>query len=177
VSPPRTRYVDRRAEIGRRKRDVDALILLAAEAEDPEVQQAVVRLAIVRLSGFIEVSVRHMIHGYCEEHTTHRVLKFAIAQVAKLPNLASDALIKTVGQFDVDWADTVREYLDGEERKQDLNNLIGARHLVAHGEDGTLTLKTLWRYQALVEGLIAMLQDMFLPLPTKAPKVAPAGER
>lgn len=163
MTRPSSRYVDRRAEIARRRRDIDDLVLLAQECQDPETQRALVSLTIVRLSGFVESSVRLMIQGYAEEHSSHRILKFVIGQSQRLPSATAENLIKTVGQLDPDWTSELKDFLAQEERKQDLNNLIGARHLVAHGEDQSLTIKTLWRYQALVDALVSMMQKQFLP--------------
>ena len=168
MSPRPARYVNRRVEIQRQLQEIDELVLLADEQDEPLLRNALARLAVVRLSGFIEKALEHMITGYLEENSSGRVLSFGRSQAARISNLNPDKLETLVGRFDDDWRDALHDFLSEDERRQALGNLIGARHLLAHGGHQTVSMLLLEQYHSVAEATVKLLMDFFLPLPGRA---------
>lgn len=157
-------FVDRRASIKAELREIDGLILLTDAETDIEVRGHLARLAVIRLSGFVETSVRHMVNGYLDQHSSHRVLQFAQQQVGKLPNLNPTKLEQLVGAFDATWKQELTDFLAIDERRQTLGNLIGARHQLAHGGSTAISTAKVHTYHKVADESVAFLMDRFLPL-------------
>ncbi len=159
-----TAYVNRRAAIDAELREIDELVLLADAAEELAVRGHLARLAVIRMSGFIESAVQHMANGYLAEHSSFRVLTFAQAQVGKQSNLNPSKLEQLVGNFDVQWRDDLADFLAKDERRQSLGNLIGARHKLAHGGSKAISTGNMHTYHKLTDEIVKFLLDRFLPL-------------
>lgn len=159
-----TAYVDRRSAIKAELREIDELVLLADAAEELQVRGHLARLAVIRMSGFIESAVQHMTNGYLVEHSSHRVLTFAQAQVGKQTNLSPVKLEHLVGNFDVQWRDELTAFLAQDERRQTLGNLIGTRHKLAHGGSRAISTANMHTYHRLTGEVVKFLLDRFLPL-------------
>ncbi|WP_028707695.1 HEPN domain-containing protein [Propionicicella superfundia] len=160
-----TAYVDRRSAIKAELREIDELVLLADAAEELAVRGHLARLAVIRMSGFIESAVQHMANAYLEEHSSHRVLAFAQTQVGKQTNLNPTNLERLVGNFDAQWRAELTDFLAQDERRQSLGNLIGARHKLAHGGSQAISTANMHTYHRLTEEVVKFLLGRFLPLP------------
>ncbi len=161
-----SRYVDRRAAIKAQLREIDNIVLLADAQDDLVVRDYLSRLAVIRLSGFIETSVEHMLNGFLEESTSHRVLKFGKRQVSRLPNMNPTKLEQLVGAFDANWESEFNQFLAQDERRQLLGNLINSRHALAHGGTSTVSSALLRQYHQVADETIEFLCGLFVPLPT-----------
>jgi hypothetical protein len=160
-----TRWIDRRVAIKNELQEIDDIVLWAKSAQDFEVRHYLSRLAVIRLSGYIETCVEHMTNGYLEENSSHRVLNFGQSQVSRVQNLNPAKLEALVGNFDPEWKQGLAKFLNEEERRQDLGNLIDARHKIAHGKSSSVVGPTLLdRYHRLAEDLVRLLSTMFLPV-------------
>ncbi|WP_411700464.1 HEPN domain-containing protein [Conyzicola sp.] len=158
------RFVDRRSSIKQQLAEIDTIILLAGETDDLVARVYLELFAVVRLSGFIESSVGHMVHGYLEENAAHRVQNFGKRQTKRLPSMTPENLEQLVSSFDSDWAASLTEYLAKDENRQTLSNLIGARHALAHGSTTNVSGSLLRQYHRVAESVVQLLEDMFIPL-------------
>jgi len=165
VTTPRRSFVDRRAAIAAELREIDELVLLADSQQDIDIRANLARLAVIRLSGFIETSVRHMLNGYLDEHTAYRVLRFAQSSVGKLPNLNPTKLENVVATFDAAWSGELHDFLAEDERRQTLANLIGARHTLAHGGSTAVSTAKMHEYHDIADKTVKFLMERFLPRP------------
>jgi hypothetical protein len=165
MTATRSRYIDRRAGVSRQISEIEEIVSLAESQDDLVVREYLSRLAVIRLSGFVEKSVEFMLNGYLEENTSHRVLKFSQKQVSRLPNLNPSKLEQVVGGFDESWQASLTEFLSHEERRQTLGNLISARHSLAHGGSSTVSTGLLRQYHQIATETINLLLDLFLPKP------------
>lgn len=161
----RGRYVDHRAEVRKRLAEIDEIVDRANDQGDLIDQAYLMQLAVVKLSGHIDYCVERMIAGYLEEHTSHRVLAFSKRQAERLTNLNPAKLEQIVGAFDSDWAAQVTAFLNTDENRQSLGNLIAARHKLAHGGSTRATAQSLAEYRKVASATVNMLFDLFLPLP------------
>nr|WP_179613998.1 HEPN domain-containing protein [Nocardioides marinisabuli] len=139
-------------------------MLRAEEQDDLVLRGYLTRLTVIQLSGFIEKSFEHMVNGYLEENSSHRVLKFGQRQAARFSNLNPAKLEQLVGSFDDEWRERLTAFLSTDERRQTLTNLIGARHSLAHGGSSTVSGSLLRQYHEIAEQTVGLLADMFVPL-------------
>lgn len=121
------------------------------------------QLAVIKLSGYVEYCVNRMITGYLEEHSSHRVLAFSRRQAERLTNLNPAKLEQLIASFDADWHHTLQTFLDQDENRQSLGNLIGARHKLAHGGDTRATAGILAEYRRVAYETVTLLFELFLP--------------
>lgn len=160
----RRSFVDRRASIRSELRQIDEIVLLVDGEVDLVKRGHLARLAVIRLSGFIEFSVRHILNAYLEENASHRVLRFGARNVGKLPNLNPSKLEQIVDSFDSDWKDELSVFLAEDERRQTLANLIGARHTLAHGGSTAVSTAKVHQYHEIAEATVDFLLRRFLPI-------------
>jgi len=160
----RTRYVDRRSLIKHEMREIDDIILVADQSQDLAARDYLTRMAVIRLSGYLETCMEHMVNGFLEENSSHRVLAFGRSQAARIQNLNPSKLEALIGNFDSEWRDVINEFLAEDERRQTLGNLIDARHKLAHGKTSSVLPSTLARYHHLAEQLVDLLASLFLPV-------------
>lgn len=158
------RYVDHRAEVARRLADIDEIVRRANEQTDLVDQALLMQLAVIKLSGFLEYCVGRMIAGFLEENTSHRVLAFSKRQADRITNLNPEKLEQLVASFDTSWRDQLHEFLEKDENRQSLGNLIGARHKLAHGGETRANATILADYRRVAHETVTMLSDLFLPV-------------
>ena len=166
------RYVDHRAEVRNRLADIDEIVERANEQGDLVDQAYLMQLAVIKLSGHLDYCVERMIAGYLEEHTSARVLAFSKRQAERLSNLNPAKLEQLVGSFDPDWQKAVTSFLDTDENRQSLGNLIAARHKLAHGGSTRATAQILTEYRKVANATVNLLFDLFLPLRTPESRAA-----
>jgi hypothetical protein len=160
-----TRYVDRRSSIKGELQEIQDLVDLADGSDDLVVRGHLSRLAVIRMSGFIESSLRLMVNGYLAENSSYRVLRFAQGQVGRMPNLNPEKLEQVVASFDDSWRSELTEFLSRDERRQGLANLIGARHTLAHGGSTAVSTARMHDYMKIARETVDFLETRFLPLP------------
>ncbi|MBB3750384.1 hypothetical protein FHT44_002845 [Mycolicibacterium sp. BK634] len=148
-------------------REIDEIVLYADQEEDLIVRGYLNHLAVIRLSGFIEKSVEHMVNGYLEENSSHRVLRYGQRQAARINNMNPAKLEQLLGSFDPSWEADLHAFLELDENRQTLGNLIGARHTLAHGGSTSVSSALLRTYHKIADEVIELLVERFLPLPTK----------
>jgi D-serine dehydratase len=169
----RPRYVDRRAFIKSQLAEIDAIIDEAAVQQDLIVRGHLERLAVIRLSGFVEKAVEHMIVGFFEENTAFRVLRIGKTRFARVSNLNPTKLENLVGDFDETWRAELSSFLEVDERRQSLGNLIGARHALAHGGQSAVSAALLRNYHEVAKSTVDFLADRFIPSPQGAERPRP----
>jgi hypothetical protein len=159
----RQRVLDRRKEIQLQIREIDGIVLLVGEESDLSVKGYLASFAVVRLSGLLEFAMEQMMLGFLEENSTHRVLNFSSASAQRVSNLNPTKLENLVGSFDIKWKEEFHAFLEVDERRQTLGNLIGARHALAHGKSSSVSTSLLRNYHTVAEETIAHLRAYFLP--------------
>jgi len=164
VSRLRRRSHDTRSELHKEFAQVDEIISLALSADDIAIAAYLQSLAVIRLSGAMESSTAQMINCFLDENTSFRVLNFSKVQARRLKSMNASNLEDLVGSFDKGWRETLSRYLEEDENRNSLNNLIGARHALAHGGGSRISSSLVREYRDVAKGTVDILQEMFIPI-------------
>jgi len=105
-----------------------------------------------------------MINCFLDENTSFRVLNFSKVQARRLKSMNASNLEDLVGSFDKGWRETLSRYLEEDENRNSLNNLIGARHALAHGGGSRISSSLVREYRDVAKGTVDILQEMFIPI-------------
>ncbi|MGA5027160.1 HEPN domain-containing protein [Streptomyces griseoincarnatus] len=145
-----------RVEILKLKTDLDSSYKRYREgllSVDIPLQEDMHKYMCIRLSGYMEQLIFQAVCGYISSTTTGAARSFALSSFNKAPNLTPEALEKVVGRFGDAWKAEIISFLDADERRNSLGNLLAVRNKTAHGENyrgGQLNVAT---YKRLVDDL------------------------
>lgn len=107
--------------------------------------ETVARLAeylVVRLSGFIEVSIRAILSDYVAHSAKKQeVAAFVESRLGKDYNLNEERIRQIVGSFSPEWAQKTRESLSGP-LKESIDSVVSVRNALVHGDQVSVSLKT-----------------------------------
>jgi hypothetical protein len=155
---------DTRSDLRKEFAQVDEIISLASNADEIAVTAYLQSLAVIRLSGAMESSMTQMVNCFLDEHTNHRVLSFSKHQARKLKSMNASNLEELVGSFDKNWRTELSAFLEKDENRNSLNNLIGARHALAHGGGARISSSLVREYREVAKETVSILQEMFVPI-------------
>ncbi|WP_438314541.1 HEPN domain-containing protein [Streptomyces sp. HUAS TT3] len=122
-------------------------------AVDIPLQEDLHKYMCIRLSGYLEQLMFEAVCGYISSTTGGAARSFALSSFSKAPNLTPEALEKLVGRFGDAWKSDIIDFLDSQERRNSLGNLLAVRNKVAHGQSyrgGQMNVAT---YKQLVDDL------------------------
>jgi hypothetical protein len=123
-------------------KDADALYKkLRADGYPREsaVQAAFAQYLCVRVSGFVDASVGHIL----SKHIAHQankvtVRRFAEIKLGKVTNLNAERLCRLLSDFDAQWRTQLETFLNVE-RRDALDSVVANRNNIAHGRPTTVT--------------------------------------
>lgn len=145
-----------RVEILKLKTDLDSSYKRYREgllSVDIPLQEDMHKYMCIRLSGYLEQLIFQAVCGYISSTTAGAARSFALSSFNKAPNLTPEALEKIMGRFGDAWKADIASFLDTDERRNSLGNLLAVRNKTAHGENyrgGQLNVAT---YKRLVNDL------------------------
>ncbi|WP_371791867.1 HEPN domain-containing protein [Streptomyces sp. NBC_01471] len=145
-----------RVEILKLKSDLDSSYKRYREgilSIDIPLQEDMHKYMCIRLSGYMEQLIFEAVCGYISSTTAGAAKSFALSTFTKAPNLTPEALEKLVGRFGDAWKSEISEFLNVDERRNSLGNLLTVRNKTAHGQNyrgGQLNVAT---YKKLVDDL------------------------
>ncbi|MFF7328553.1 HEPN domain-containing protein [Streptomyces sp. NPDC008150] len=145
-----------RVEILKLKTDLDSSYKRYRDglrSVDIPLQEDMHKYMCIRLSGYMEQLIFQAVSGYIASTTIGAARNFALSSFNKAPNLTPEALEKLVGRFGDIWKDEISSFLNTDERRNSLGNLLAVRNKTAHGENyrgGQLNVAT---YKRLVDDL------------------------
>lgn len=112
-------------------------------ASEIEISAHWAKYVCVLISGFIEQSIKEMLFEYASETTEQRVLKYIQSTWNESKNMKCDPIKEILTSFDELWGNNFETWLDKDERKKQINEIISWRNRIAHGEEANTTNVTL----------------------------------
>jgi hypothetical protein len=107
-------------------------------ARDGVIQAEMSRYLCVRVSGFLDAAVSHILAMHIDGLSAPTVARFASLCLGRLQNLNAEKLTRLLNNFDPAWADSFSAFLDPK-KKDDIDSLVANRNNIAHGRPTTVT--------------------------------------
>ena len=136
------------SELNSQYSKISSLINQAKQLEpDDEMRSHLTKYICVLCSGFIENSVYHTFSDIAENSCNPSVvLTYAKSQLYKIQNANSEKIRALAKSFNPDWHDTIRDFMQEENRAAAINYILKDRHNIAHGRDSDITIGKLEGY-------------------------------
>ena len=107
----------------------------SAEGFDSEIQTHWAKYNCVLISGFMEQAVKEMLLEYASNNASPRIIKYVEGTWPESKNMKCDAIREILRNFDSNWEKNFENWLESNERKKEINEIISWRNAVAHGQE------------------------------------------
>lgn len=145
-------------EVVRYKKQLDELFnKISALSEDLELQSHWSRYLCIRISGFLEVSVRAIYSQYAKDKAAPYVANYVQSQLKNFQNPNMEKIIQLTGFFDREWADTLKRDTEGE-LKDAIVSIVAVRNDIAHGGSGDITYVRIKDYYKRVVKVVELIE-------------------
>ena len=112
----------------------------AATGGDLEAQAHWAKYLCVLSAGFLENALCEVYSRYCVNCANANVARFAGKVLARLQNPKTAKFFEIAEAFDPQWRKQLEAFVDDNGRKDAINSIMSNRHLIAHGQDSTISL-------------------------------------
>jgi len=153
-------------EIHRNRQRLDALFRHYKDIENignDELNSHYAGYLCVRVSGYLETSIKLLLFAYCENKANDLVAAFVDSHLQGLTNVKEEKLRKILGAFSRDWAEKFSQMID-EEHKNAFDSIVVNRNAIAHGKNNSMTYVRVKRYYDLINQALAILKTEILKL-------------
>ena len=114
-------------------------------SEDLELQSHWARYLCVRVSGFIETSIRSILNEYAKKTSAPSVANYVENRLNSFQSPNMERILQLLGAFNSTWQDELESLTEGEP-KDAIDGIKANRDLIAHGENVGITYTTIQRY-------------------------------
>lgn len=148
----------RNREVSRYKQQLDDLFAkISALPNDSEIQSHWARYLCIRVSGFLEVSIRSIYSQYAKDKSAPFVANYIEKQLASFQNPSMEKILRIAKSFNPSWADELEQCIDIE-IKDAIGSIIAIRNKVAHGENVGITYTKILAYYKNAVTLIELIE-------------------
>lgn len=89
----------------------------------------------VLISGFIEQSVKEIFLEHVSKQSSSRIANYIRTIWPNSKNMHCESLGNILSSFEPSWADEFASWVNDEERKKEINEIIRWRNNIAHGKE------------------------------------------
>lgn len=126
--------------------------------EDDELQAHWVRYLCIRVSGFLEISLRNLYVDYTKSNATEYVINYVERQLKRMPNLMMDKICGLSKSFNPQWELELKDTTELEV-KESINSIIRNRNKIAHGDSVTLTYTDIRRWYENAVSVVRLIDE------------------
>jgi len=141
------------------ERNLDNLYSAISSVDDDEVKAHLSKYFCVRISGYVENTVKILLNSYVERSSPKSVSAFVQHELKNLTNLTDDKLKKILKCFNDDWESSIDIDLT-EQQRSSLNSVISNRNNIAHGQPDSISFKLIGQYYADLKDITKKLQEI-----------------
>lgn len=146
-------------EVVRYKNQLDELFnKISALSEDLELQSHWSRYLCIRISGFLEVSVRAIYGEYAKEKAAPYVANYVESQLKNFQNPNWEKILNLARSFNPGWADNLESATEGE-LKDAIISIVTVRHSIAHGGSGGITYRRIKDYYENAVKVVELIEN------------------
>jgi hypothetical protein len=145
-------------EVLRYKQQLDDLFAKISDLpEDSEIQSHWARYLCIRVSGFLEVSIRSIYSQYAKDKSAPFVANYIEKQLSGFQNPSMEKILRIAKSFNPLWADELEQRVDSE-IKDAIGSIIATRNKVAHGENVGITYTKISAYYKNAVKLVELIE-------------------
>jgi hypothetical protein len=137
------------------KNKLDVLFGKVNEIQDIELQSEWAKYLCIRVSGYLELSIRTIYTEYAHKKAHKNVANFVSSRLGGFQNPNMELIFQRSGAFNSNWRKELESIDD--ELQESVNSIVNLRNAIAHGNDVGLTYK---RIKEHYENAIKVLQIM-----------------
>jgi hypothetical protein len=146
-------------ELIRQKKQLDFLFNEGAKlAYDPELQAHWTLYLCIRVSGFLENSVRIVFSEYARTGSHQNIANFVENNLRRIPNPSMDYMFALSEKFSPAWKADLKQQTSGQLRAS-VDSIVTNRNAIAHGASSTLTYRELHSYYQDAVKVIEILEN------------------
>ncbi|MCY3680154.1 MAG: HEPN domain-containing protein [Gemmatimonadetes bacterium] len=127
-------------------------------SEDLELQSHWARYLCVRVSGFIETSIRSILSEYAREKSAPSVANYVESWLGSFQSPNMERILQLLGAFNSTWQDELKSLTESEP-KDAIDGIKANRDLIAHGENVGITYTTIQRYYQNALMVVELIED------------------
>ncbi|MBF2077416.1 MAG: hypothetical protein IGR76_02560 [Synechococcales cyanobacterium T60_A2020_003] len=126
-------------EVVHYKQQLDDLFKkISSLPEDTEMLSHWARYLCIRVSGFLEVSVRSIYSQYSKDKAAPYVASYIEKQLSGFQNPNMEKILNVTRAFNPEWADRLESIVEGE-IKDAVVSVVAIRNKIAHGDSVGIT--------------------------------------
>jgi hypothetical protein len=152
-------------EASRYKQKLDDLFLkIASVGDDLEMRSHWSKYLCIRVSGFLEVSIRSIYTEYCKNKSAPFVANYIEKKLASFQNPTMQKILDLAGSFNPQWADELKAFSESGigEIKDSIVSIVATRNQIAHGENVNITFTKISNYYKNSVLLVEFLEEQCL---------------
>lgn len=145
-------------EAFRYKQQLDTLFEKIADVgDDLEMQSHWSKYLCIRVSGFLEVSIRSIYTDYCKDKSAPFVANYIEKKLASFQNPTMQKISDLTRAFSPQWANALDKFAEGE-IKDSIVSIVAIRNKIAHGDNVGITFTKIKQYYKNTILLIEFLE-------------------
>jgi hypothetical protein len=128
---------------------------------NPQLEAQWATYLTIRLSGFLETSIRHIFLSYCDQKAHPKIIKYigGSLEASRSQNMKPDVILNLAGSFNKQWKEKLDLYLVDDGRKEAIESIINIRNSAAHGGASSITYSSVKEYYEKIWDVIIYLDN------------------
>lgn len=138
---------------------LDSLFETAKKITDDEIQAHFSKYLCVKASGLLENYIKSQIGDYADSTSPQAVAKYIKKNFKNFTNIDYKKLCNFLESFDEQWKTDLESTLE-EEIISSLNTIIANRNNIAHGNNDSITMRSIETHYENLKLIISILDDI-----------------
>lgn len=125
---------------------------------DPEMGSHWARYLCVLVSGFLEASVRSVLHEYVKKRSSDEVVRYVEGRLRGFQNPNMQRILDLSGGFNPVWKEKLESATKGE-MKLAVDSIVANKNKIAHGESVEITYSRVKSYYGNIVAQVDLLEE------------------
>lgn len=128
---------------------------------DPSIVANWARYLCVLVSGYVEVSLRHLLSEYVGQRAQPPIVKYVETHLSRLTNLKMSKIYAALEPFNKSWQGRLQAALS-EKTTAQIDSLVNTRNAISHGVNTGIGFVTVRQYYDSAQELVNALEEIIL---------------
>ena len=147
------------------KQRIDKLFQEVTTISDMRMQGEWAKYLCVLSSGYLENSLRILLSDYISRNSSREIQRYSEPIIGSLTNCKHGKIIKTLEQFDTNWASSFSEKIEKKSKieneiKDSIDSLVQNRHDIAHGKSIGVGYVTVKKYYEKANEAVEIMEEI-----------------